>query len=422
MDRFPEPTQAKQFLKRKRNVETDEWDELKWGEHAHAFTVAHSVKANILDDIHGLLNQAMAEGRSFQDFRKGLLDAMDKRGWYGREDKGKDDKAYINWRIKVIYNANMRTAYSAAQYRDNLENAEARPIWVYKSKLVGKNRRQEHIALHNKGFRYDDPFWNVYYPPNGWECKCRVTTKSEHGAKRDGIDVLKSDKDGNPPTVIDKSGKAVDWKKAVDQTWKYNVGREALAPNFNKFENLKKYEERHGITLKPGEKSVWEQVVDAYRQDMNNTRLTQGEFITLLKRMNKRDYMPDDKSTILYQVGNLAEKPHKALMERFIEDSKIMSTDYRLWHGSGDKNKAQEVPEDRYIEVYQMLQNPDEIYENTDPEYPHLGREIHFVKDWSKGKKFKIVLRTRDNVSLHIVTMGIVDERDYEKDRYEIVQ
>jgi uncharacterized protein with gpF-like domain len=78
----------------------------------------------------------------------------------------------------------MRIAYAAARYREQLENAKSRPIWVYLSKIHGKNRRQEHIALHNKAFRYDDPFWNTYYPPNGWGCQCRVTTKSEHGAGR----------------------------------------------------------------------------------------------------------------------------------------------------------------------------------------------------------------------------------------------
>jgi uncharacterized protein with gpF-like domain len=115
--RFPEPVEAKQFLSKKVDVETDAWDDLKWGEHARAFTVAHSVKAGILNDIHGMLNKALAEGQSFEDFRNGMRAGMEKTGWYGRGDKTKDDKNYINWRIRVIYDTNMRTAHAAARYR-----------------------------------------------------------------------------------------------------------------------------------------------------------------------------------------------------------------------------------------------------------------------------------------------------------------
>jgi hypothetical protein len=384
-DRFPEPTEAKQFLSKKVNVETDAWDELKWGEHAHAFTVAHSMQAGVLDAVHGLLNKALAEGQSFQDFRNGMLDAMDKLGWYGRADKTADDTAYINWRIKLIYNTNMRTAYAAGQYRDNLENAEARPIWVYKSKLVGKNRRQEHIALHDKAFRYDDPFWNTYYPPNGWECKCRVTTKSEYGAKRDRITVSASDKKGNPPAL---SG--VDWK-SFDPTWQYNPAREALAPNFNKYQNVPK--------------TVLGKMQGNYNRDMNNTRLTDGEFKTIIRRTNESDYKP---LNILYQVGNLEERRFKALQEQGIADSKIMATDHDLWHGTGDKAAEQKIPETLFDELYTLLQKPEAVYWET-----IKGKQyqvFHFVKDTKDGKKIKVVvyqLRLKDGTTaLKVTTMG----------------
>ncbi len=153
-DRFPEPTQAMEFLERKINTPTDTWNELKWGEHAHAFTVAHSNEAAVLDTIHGLINKAMKEGLPYQDFQNGILDMMRDTGWYGGAGHTKDDKIYINHRIKVIYETNMKTAYSQAKYRAQLQGADLRPIWVYQSQLSGNNRRQEHIALHDKAYRY----------------------------------------------------------------------------------------------------------------------------------------------------------------------------------------------------------------------------------------------------------------------------
>ena len=82
-DRFPDPVEANRFLKRKPDVESGRWDDLKWGEHAHAFTVAHSVKAGVAEEIHGLLNKALSEGRSFQDFRDTRHDGEDRPVWAG---------------------------------------------------------------------------------------------------------------------------------------------------------------------------------------------------------------------------------------------------------------------------------------------------------------------------------------------------
>jgi SPP1 gp7 family putative phage head morphogenesis protein len=219
----PVPQKAIDFLGRKVNVETERWDDLKWGEHAHALTVAHSANAGVLDEIHRLLNEAVEKGISFQEFRNGMLDMMKANGWYGGAGHTKKDRRYINWRIGVIYDTNMRTAYAQADYRDRLEGAELCPIWVYRSQLAGDNRRQEHIALHGKAFRYDDSFWDTYNPPNGWGCECYVDTESEHSAEKAGIKV----EDSKNITLPE-----------IDPAWAYNVGREALAPNFSRYQNL----------------------------------------------------------------------------------------------------------------------------------------------------------------------------------------
>jgi hypothetical protein len=396
---------------------------LKWGEHAHAFTVAHSVKAGVVDEIHGLLNKALADGQSFEDFKKGMLAMMEKSGWYGREDKTKDDKSYINWRIRVIYDTNMRTAHAAARYRKQLQSAESRPIWVYKSKLAGKNRRQEHIALHNKAFRYDDPFWNVYYPPNGWECKCFVDTRSEAGADRDKIPVLSSDAAGNPPAVD-----GVDWGKMSDDTWKYNVGREALAPNFAKYTRLPK------DTLK--------QIYANYHKSVNGTRLTEGEYVTLATQTNNIDYKANG---VQYQIGNIDMPLYEKLRKEIagFVDSKIMATNHALWHSTGHKLKRidaakkknaspqeikqmenQLIDKKDYKSVYDNLQTPELIYVDRQTNVKEQAVVLHFVKKMGNGKVIKIVLRagfdsqTNTYRTLELVTMEIVNEADYQNSRF----
>ena len=34
--------------------------------------------------------------------------------------------------------------------------------------------REEHRALHGITLPPSDPFWDTHYPPNGWNCRCRV--------------------------------------------------------------------------------------------------------------------------------------------------------------------------------------------------------------------------------------------------------
>jgi SPP1 gp7 family putative phage head morphogenesis protein len=388
--RFPEPVLAERFLEKKIDTPTEKWDELKWGEHAHAFTVAHSNEAAVLDTIHGLLNKAVKEGMGFQDFKNGMLDMMKDSGWYGGAGHTADEKKYINWRIKTIYETNMRTAYAQAQYRKQLQGAALRPIWVYQSQLSGKNRRQEHIALHGKAYRYDDPFWDTYYPPNGWGCQCYVTTKSEAGAERDGI------------KAGDSSGETL---PEIDETWAYNAGREALAPNFNKYKNL------------PEE--TLNRIYAKYHKSMNNTRMTEGEFKTLLRRTNEADYKP---LNVNYQAGNLEAERFKAMRETGVRDSKIMATDHDLWHGTGHKNAKQKIPESLFGERYTAFQEPEHLYRDRAPSRPTQEQIFHLVKDTGDGKKIKIIVHVRTlkngQTSMQVRTLGHA-EYDYTGKNYE---
>jgi hypothetical protein len=389
-DRIPRPVEAIRFLEKKINVPAERWDDLKWGEHAHAFTVAHSVEADILDDIHGLLNKAMASGESYTAWREGMLEAMDKKGWYGGGGHTKDDTKYINWRLRVIYDTNMRTAYAAAQYRGQLRDAEGRPIWVYKSKVFGNNRRPEHLALHNKAFRYDDPFWNTYYPPNGWGCQCYVTTKSESGAARDGIKA---------------GGSATETLPEIDETWMYNPGREALAPNFNKYKNLPQ--------------DTAKQIYVNYRKSMDATKTTKGEFKKIIERANEADYKP---LNINYEIGNLEDGRFAAMRKAGVTDSKIMATDHDLYHSTGHKNAKQKVPESLFNDVYETLQEPEKIFQEIIPAHPGQEKIFHLIKETKGGRKIKIIVHVKTlktgGTAMQVRTMGYADY-DYTGANYD---
>ena len=121
------------------------------------------------------------------------------KGWWGRQENVDKETGEITsvqlgspWRLQTIYRTNLQTAYMAGRYAEQLANVEDRPYWQYVAILDGRTR-PSHRALNGKVFRYDDPFWQSFYPPNGWGCRCRVTALSEGNLRRGGLQVTNSE-------------------------------------------------------------------------------------------------------------------------------------------------------------------------------------------------------------------------------------
>ena len=56
---------------------------------------------------------------------------------------------------------------------DAMRYAELLPMLTYQT--VGDGRvRPEHAMLDEISRPVGDKFWNTYFPPNGWNCRCTV--------------------------------------------------------------------------------------------------------------------------------------------------------------------------------------------------------------------------------------------------------
>ena len=90
-------------------------------------------------------------------------------------------------------------------------------------------------------------------------------------------------------------------------------------------------------------------------------------------------------------------------------DCKIIASDKDLYHGIGDKNAKQRIPETLFEDLYDSFQKPDAIYENTEPDIKDAGREFHFIKNMEDGKILKTVLKQLGkDFSLRIKTTGYI--------------
>ena len=75
--------------------------------------------------------------------------------------------------LETEYNLAVNASLMASHWADFEANAEAMPLLMYQT--VGDDRvRSEHRALDGVKKPVGDAFWNTYYPPNGWNCRCSV--------------------------------------------------------------------------------------------------------------------------------------------------------------------------------------------------------------------------------------------------------
>ena len=178
------------YFKSKGLEVTDEWWEVWQEANAKAFAVARSGKMAVLKTIHEELEKSLIKGTTKREFVKTLKPRLQKLGWWGRRADGR--MLGSPRRLKTIYRTNMMSSYNAGRWREQARLATApvgaRPYFQYIA-VRDSRTRHSHAVLHGKVFRYDDPFWKHFYPPNGFNCRCRVSALTEDQVKRKKLKV-----------------------------------------------------------------------------------------------------------------------------------------------------------------------------------------------------------------------------------------
>ena len=78
---------------------------------------------DLLRDIRGALDRALAEGRTMEQFRAGIEPVLRASGWWGKRTltdplTGETREVQLGSarRLRVIFDTNMRTAYAAGRW------------------------------------------------------------------------------------------------------------------------------------------------------------------------------------------------------------------------------------------------------------------------------------------------------------------
>ena len=117
-------------------------------------------------------------------------------------DVQKVDKTYNEHYLRAEYNFAHASAMTAAKWEEFSHDGDT---YNLQYRTVGDDHvRPEHAALNGTTLPFSDAFWDSYYPPNGWNCRCTVVqvrktkypeTPHEEAYKR-GAEALANDTRG----------------------------------------------------------------------------------------------------------------------------------------------------------------------------------------------------------------------------------
>lgn len=147
-----------------------------------AFGISGIAKGDELTTVFNALTAAIEKGISYGEFKKECAEIFARRGWTGKRE----------WRVQNIFRTNIQTAYNSGRWKEQKQLADTFPYLQYNA-VNDRRTRPTHKAMDGKVFPIGHPFWDTWYPPNGYRCRCSTISLTERQVKRMGLQVETDD-------------------------------------------------------------------------------------------------------------------------------------------------------------------------------------------------------------------------------------
>lgn len=187
------PKEAIQYLEGKGLQLSFNYDEIMHESHHTSFTAAKVTRLDLLSDIHDSIVKAQRDGIPFEQWKKDLAPTLKKYGWWGQTSvadpkTGEPKDIYVgSRRLRTIFDTNMRVSYSVGRHKQMMALQDS-VYWRYVA-ILDSRTRPGHAAKNGIILHRDDPWWRINYPPNAWNCRCKVRAYSMNDLKAKGWNV-----------------------------------------------------------------------------------------------------------------------------------------------------------------------------------------------------------------------------------------
>lgn len=192
--RFPLIENATESLLQRNILTRDQLDKLDTIAKQMAFTVAYEANTDTIDGLRTALADVTREGASLERYRQRVAEAV-------------QASAIGPAHLETVYRTNIQAAF-----RDGRESLASHPVvssvFPYQQYVATHDARTrpEHLAMETLGlngtavFRRDDPVWDMWTPPAGFNCRCGVMLLTVRQAADMGVkEAVIWNETGEPP-------------------------------------------------------------------------------------------------------------------------------------------------------------------------------------------------------------------------------
>ncbi|MBN2895039.1 MAG: minor capsid protein [Campylobacterales bacterium] len=287
--------------------------------HHSAFTVAKVTRLDLLSDIHDSIVKAQRDGIAFEQWKKDLTPTLKKYGWWGETtvidpQTGEPKDIYVgSRRLRTIFDTNMRVSYSVGRHKQLMELSDSL-YWRYSAVLDGR-ARSEHAAKNGIILHRDDPWWRTNYPPNAWNCRCKVRAYRKDEIDKKGWEV----------------SEGLHVKNIASPDWAYDVGAGSRVGKLSKM-------------------------------DLDQS-LSQLPKISDVKQQGRADLSEDELKKRFYDDLGIA--PGAIYLDK-VGDPMIVDDSLFTDKNTGLSKLTKEARHEMIDEFAKVLSNPDEIYIDID--------------------------------------------------------
>lgn len=197
--------QAIESLRRRLQINPAVWDALVAGADIEAATIASQSRDALADDFTKAILEIMERGGTLADFKSDYQRIMAASGWSNPKGAG--------WHSELVYRVQVGAAQAAGRWQQAQETIRANPNIKYYFRYVtaGDHRvRDLHSLWHDVVLPVDHRFWLTHWPPNGFQCRCKIQLLSEIELRRYKLKLT----DPNDPLL----------RLPPDEGWTGNVG------------------------------------------------------------------------------------------------------------------------------------------------------------------------------------------------------